>query len=107
MQMNSLQWVVAVLAHLLPPPKQRPQSHSPPCPGDDIKWINPFDDRFLTSFPPLGGRAPALPGKMGNLSDPVQQKRLEELMVLALLELSQMGITNQTHYLKFPLNRVF
>ncbi len=65
------------------PPKQRPQSCSPPHPGDDIKWINPFNDRFLTSFPPLGGHAPALPGETGNLSDLDQQKRLEELMVLA------------------------
>jgi hypothetical protein len=65
------------------PPKQRPQSYSPPHPGDDIKRINPFDDSFLTSFPPLDGCAPALPGETGNLSDPDQQKRLEELMVLA------------------------
>jgi hypothetical protein len=57
-----------------PPPKQRPQSCSPPCPGDNIKTINPFDDSFLTSFPPLGGHAPALPGETGNLSDPEQQK---------------------------------
>jgi len=64
-------------------PKQRPQNCSPPHPGDDIKRINPFDDSFLTSFPPLGGHAPALPGEMGNLSDPDQQKGLEELMVLA------------------------
>jgi hypothetical protein len=56
------------------PPKQRPQSCSPPRPGDDIKWINPFHDRFLISVPPLGGRTPALPGEMGNLSDPDQQK---------------------------------
>jgi hypothetical protein len=55
-------------------PKQRPQSCSPPHSGDNIKWINPFDDRFLTSFPPLGGHAPAFPGETGNLSDPDQQK---------------------------------
>jgi hypothetical protein len=65
-----------------PPPKQRPQSHSPPCPGDNIKRINPFDDSFLTSFPLLGGRAPALPGETRNLSNPEQQKQLEDLMVL-------------------------
>ncbi len=65
------------------PPKQRPQSFSPPHPGDDPKRIIPFDNSFVTSFPPLGGRAPALPGETGNLSDPDQQKRLEELMVLA------------------------
>jgi hypothetical protein len=65
------------------PPKQRPQSCSPPCPGDDIEMINPFDDSFLTSFPPLGGHAPALPGETGNLSDLEQQRQLEELMVLA------------------------
>jgi hypothetical protein len=55
-------------------PKQRPQSCSSPPPGDNIKRINPFDDRFLTSFPPLGGRPPALPGEIENLSDPDQQK---------------------------------
>jgi hypothetical protein len=68
----------------LPPPKQRPQSHSPPCPGNDIKWINPFDDKFLTSFPPLGGHA-ALPVDMGNPSNPDQQKQLEELIALTSL----------------------
>ena len=47
------------------PPKQRPQSCSPPRPGDDNKWINPFDDRFLISIPPLSGRTPALPGEIG------------------------------------------
>jgi hypothetical protein len=67
-----------------PPPKQRPQSCSPPCPGDDINRINPFDDSFLTSCPPRG-RAPALLGEMENLSDPNQQKQLEELIVLASL----------------------
>jgi hypothetical protein len=66
-----------------PPPKQRPQSCSPLRPGDNIKQIDPFDDRFPTSFPPLGGRAPALLVDTGNLSDPDQQKLLEELMVLA------------------------
>jgi hypothetical protein len=66
-----------------PPPRQRPQSPSPLCPGGNIIRINSFDDSFLTSFPPLGGHAPALPGEMGNLSDPDQQKGLEELMVLA------------------------
>jgi hypothetical protein len=45
----------------LSPSKQRPQSCSPPHPGNNIKWINPFNDKFLTSFPPLGGHAPALP----------------------------------------------
>jgi hypothetical protein len=39
------------------PPKQRPQSHSPPCPSDGIKWVNPFDNKFLTSFPPSVGLA--------------------------------------------------
>jgi hypothetical protein len=33
------------------PPKQRPQSRSPPRPSDGIKRVNPFDDKFLTSFP--------------------------------------------------------
>jgi hypothetical protein len=53
------------------PPKQRPQSCSPPPPGDDN---NPFDDRFLTSFPLLGGCAPALLSETENLSDPKQKK---------------------------------
>jgi hypothetical protein len=71
----------------LPPLKQRLQSHSPPHPGNNIKWINPFDDKLLTSFPPLGGcaTAPALPVDTGNLSNPNQQKQLEDLMVLASL----------------------
>jgi hypothetical protein len=64
------------------PPKQRPQSISPPSPGESLKRINPFDDSFPTSFPPLGGCAPALPGDTGNLSDMDQQKQLKELMVL-------------------------
>jgi hypothetical protein len=39
------------------PPKQRPQSHSPPRPGNKIKRVNLFDDKFLSSFPPSGGHA--------------------------------------------------
>jgi hypothetical protein len=67
-----------------PPPKaEAPKLPPPPHPGDNFKRINSFDDRFPTSFPPLVGRQPALPGETGNLSDPDQQKRLEELMVLA------------------------
>jgi hypothetical protein len=39
------------------PPKQRPQSRSPPHPSDGIKQVNPFDGKFLTSFPPSAGLA--------------------------------------------------
>jgi hypothetical protein len=39
------------------PPKQRPQSHSPPHPSDGINRANPFDNKFLTSFPPSVGLA--------------------------------------------------
>jgi hypothetical protein len=56
-----------------PPQVEAPKLLSPP-PCDDIKRISPFDGSFLTSFSPLGGRAPALPGETGNLSDPEQQK---------------------------------
>ncbi len=66
----------------LSPPKQRPQSRSPLHPGNNIKWINPFDDKFSTSFSPLVGRA-ALTVDMGNPINPDQQKQLEELMALA------------------------
>jgi hypothetical protein len=38
-------------------PKQRPQSRSPSHPSDGIKRVNPFDDKFLTSFPPSVGLA--------------------------------------------------
>ena len=39
------------------PPKQRPQSCSPPRQGNEIKRVNLFDDKFLSSFPPSGGHA--------------------------------------------------
>ncbi len=69
------------------PPKQRPQSNFPPRQSNNIKRINPFNDKFLTSFPPVGGRAtaPALLADIGNLSNLNQQKRLEDLVVLAPL----------------------
>ncbi len=34
------------------PPKQRPQSCSPPRQGNEIKRVNLFDDKFLSSFLP-------------------------------------------------------
>ncbi len=39
------------------PHKQRPQSRSPPCPGNEIKRVNLFNNKFLSSFPPSGGHA--------------------------------------------------
>ncbi len=39
------------------PPKQQPQSCSPPHPSDGIKRVNPFDNKFLTSYPPSVGLA--------------------------------------------------
>ncbi len=71
----------------LSPPKQRPQSRSPPHPSNGNKWINPFNDNFLTSFPPAGGHvtAPAVPVDTRKLSNPNQQKRLKDSMVLAPL----------------------
>jgi hypothetical protein len=51
------------------PPKQRPQSCSLPRPSGDIKQINPFNDKFLTS---AGGHVTgsALPVDMRKLSNP-------------------------------------
>jgi hypothetical protein len=60
------------------PPKQQPQSCSPPHPGNKIKRVNLFDDKFLTSFPPSSGHAMDPAVTIGAAINAVDAKNDEE-----------------------------
>ncbi len=90
------------------PPKQRPQSRSPPLPSDGIKWVNPFDDKFLTSFPPSVGLAmdPAVTvdtaNRAKNSNDQKHSSLLFSLVPLSLISPPVGDGSNLNAYIRNP-----